>query len=137
MNYTYYRTIYFKDTDGAGVVYFANVLSICHESYENSLADFGINLKSFFSNPQLAIPITHANIDFYQPLYCGQQIKVLLYPQKLTASKFHVNYEIMSLSDIMLGKAHTNHVCINPSTRTKIDLPKYIDQWLKHSNECD
>ncbi|MDJ0549913.1 MAG: 1,4-dihydroxy-2-naphthoyl-CoA hydrolase, partial [Microcystis aeruginosa] len=33
---SYERLIYLADTDAAGVVYFAHLLSICHEAYEFS-----------------------------------------------------------------------------------------------------
>jgi 1,4-dihydroxy-2-naphthoyl-CoA hydrolase len=56
MFFTYNRTVRFQDTDAAGVVYFANVLSMCHEAYEASLAASGINLKSFFNNPTVLFP---------------------------------------------------------------------------------
>ncbi|MFS8118916.1 MAG: acyl-CoA thioesterase, partial [Microcoleus sp.] len=45
MSFSYTRTVRFQDTDAAGVVYFANVLAMCHEAYEASLAASGINLK--------------------------------------------------------------------------------------------
>ena len=50
MSFYYRRIVHFQDTDAAGVVYFVNVLAICHEAYEASLAAFDINLKVFFSN---------------------------------------------------------------------------------------
>ena len=45
MPFVYRRTIRFADTDAAGVVFFPNYLAICHEAYEESLADDGIELK--------------------------------------------------------------------------------------------
>ena len=38
MPFTYARTVHFPDTDAAGVVFFPNYLSICHEAYEEALA---------------------------------------------------------------------------------------------------
>jgi len=37
---------------------------MCHEACEESLAVSGINLKVFFSNPVVAVPIVHASVDF-------------------------------------------------------------------------
>ena len=48
MPFEYPRTIRFADTDAAGVVYFAQILSICHEAYEASLQASGIELRQFF-----------------------------------------------------------------------------------------
>lgn len=47
-NFIYSRKIHFADTDSAGVVYFSNLLSICHEAYEEVLLSLGINLSNFF-----------------------------------------------------------------------------------------
>lgn len=60
MAFIYDRTIHFSETDSAGVVYFANILTLCHEAYEASLVASGIELRSFFSSKEIAVPITHA-----------------------------------------------------------------------------
>jgi 1,4-dihydroxy-2-naphthoyl-CoA hydrolase len=132
MAFTHNRTVRFQDTDAAGVVYFANVLSICHEAYEASLAASGINLKSFFNNPTAAIPIIHASVDFLRPMFCGDKLLIHLTPQQLAENKFEIAYQIVeaSSSEQQLAKAITRHVCINPITRTRTQLPEAITHWL-------
>jgi len=34
MAFVYGRTIRFQETDAAGVIYFSNVLVLCHEAYD-------------------------------------------------------------------------------------------------------
>jgi 1,4-dihydroxy-2-naphthoyl-CoA hydrolase len=133
MPYTYNRTVRFQDTDAAGVVYFANVLSMCHEAYEASLAASGINLQSFFSNPVAAIPIIHASVDFRRPMYCGDELLIHLMPQQLDDNKFEIAYQIVAASSSQqeLAKAITKHICIEPTTRTRTQLPEAIMQWLR------
>lgn len=132
MPFTYHRTIHFSDTDAAGVVYFANVLSMCHEAYEASLAASGINLKLFFSNPAAAIPITHASVDFFRPMFCGDELVIHFTPEQLSENKFEIAYQIVAASsEELLAKAITRHVCIDPRTKQKIPLPDAIGQWLK------
>ncbi|HEY9664175.1 MAG TPA: thioesterase family protein, partial [Allocoleopsis sp.] len=92
MPFTYHRTIRFSDTDAAGVVYFANVLSICHEAYEASLAASGVDLKEFFRGQTIAVPIVHAEIDFLQPLFCGESYVIQMQPTLLGDHKFAINY---------------------------------------------
>ena len=130
--FTYHRTVRFSDTDAAGVVYFANVLSMCHEGYEASLAASGINLKSFFNNLEVAIPITHASVDFLRPMFCGDEVLIRLMPQQLNEYKFEIAYEIVAVSsEEVLIKAITRHVCINPMSRKKTGLPDGIVQWFR------
>lgn len=130
MTFTYNRTIRFSDTDAAGVVYFANLLSICHEAYEASLEASGINLKDFFSNSSVAFPIVHANVDFFRPMFCGDNLDVQLIPQNLGVDKFEIAYEIL-VNDVVFVKAITRHVCIDVSSRSKRELTPLMMQWLE------
>ncbi len=129
MSFTYHRTVRFRDTDAAGVVYFANVLAICHEAYEESLEISGINLQDFFGKSSLAFPIVHSSIDFIRPMFCGNKLVVSLIPQKLTVDKFEINYEIL-IAEMIVSKAVTRHVCIDTNTRQKNKLPSHMVKWL-------
>lgn len=135
MQFIYHRTVRFQDTDAAGVVYFANVLSICHEAYEASLAIFGIELQLFFTNPTIAIPIIHASVDFRRPMYCGDQLQIELISQQLDEHKFEITYLIIAISlpQKPLATALTRHICIEVESKTRTLLPEQIRQWLSCS----
>ncbi len=134
MPFDYRRTIRFQDTDAAGVVYFADVLKICHEAYEESLIASGILLKSFFWAAPVAIPVVHANIDFLKPMVCGDLVTVRLMPERLATDTFSIHYEIFVGDEPsrLAGKALTRHVCINPATRVRQELPELATRWLNH-----
>ncbi len=129
MNFTYNRIVRFQDTDAAGVVYFANILGICHEAYEESLRVSGIDLRTFFTNPTVISPIVHASVDFFRPIFCGDNLVINLFPQKLGLSKFEISYEI-SHNEVIAAKAISRHVCIDVNTRSKLELPDEIKLWL-------
>lgn len=151
MTFQYQRTIHFHDTDAAGVVYFANVLSICHEAYEASLQSVGIELRAFFGDRHRAIPIVHASVDFFQPMFCGETYRVELIPTATNASEFAITYHIYpeaqanptplpeedektaarSPNKRATAKAHSRHVCIHPSERQRLELSPTITHWLK------
>ena len=130
MPFTYNRTVRFQDTDAAGVVYFANVLGICHEAYEESLEASSINLKEFFTNPSVGFPIVHASVDFLRPMFVGDKLLINLIPQKIGGDKFEVTYEI-TVGEVVVAKAITRHVCIDVSSRSKQELSDEIVQWLE------
>ncbi|HEY9647245.1 MAG TPA: thioesterase family protein [Chroococcidiopsis sp.] len=135
MTFTYLRIVHFQDTDAAGVVYFANALAIAHEAYEASLVAAGIDLKAFFRDPELAVPIVHASVDFMRPMYCGDRLQIYLKPQILKDYSFEIDYAIHTDSDTqpLLSRAMTRHVCIHPSSRAKLDIPKPLQQWLQQT----
>ncbi|MEO1428128.1 MAG: thioesterase family protein [Cyanobacteria bacterium J06633_8] len=130
MSFTYNRTIRFQDTDAAGVVYFANVLAICHEAYEAGLEYLGIDIKQFFTNPSTAFPIIHADVDFMRPMYCGDKLFVDLTPLRIRTEEFEVDYKL-SINDKLVAKAMTRHVCIDVASRKKIGLSAEIVKCLE------
>jgi 1,4-dihydroxy-2-naphthoyl-CoA hydrolase len=136
MSFSYNYTIQFRDTDAAGVGYFASIVSICHVAYEASLIETGIDLKLFVSNPEFAVPITHVAADFLRPLYCGDRVTISLTPQEIDRGKFEINYQILAIDpqsvdlQILAATATTKHVVIDPQTRKRQDAPGSIAQWL-------
>ncbi|NCO75670.1 MAG: acyl-CoA thioesterase [Cyanobacteria bacterium] len=128
--FSYQRKIYFADTDGAGVVYFTNLLSICHESYEEYLSYLTINLQEFFTNKLIAIPIIHAQIDFFKPLFCGDVIIITLEGKLINNKVFEISYEIYK-ENVLIAKALTRHICINPQSRKTQEIPLIIKKELE------
>lgn len=133
MSFTHTRTVYLADTDAAGVVYFASGMQMCHEAYEASLDSVGVSLQQFLTEGKVAIPIVHAAIDFFRPLYCGDKLQISLSVVRLKDSEFEVAYKIASLSNLdkVAIAANTKHVCIDPQTRNRILLPNAIAHWLE------
>jgi 1,4-dihydroxy-2-naphthoyl-CoA hydrolase len=132
MSFAYHRTIRLSDTDAAGVVYFANVMQICHEAYEESLANAKINLNQFLNNSSIALPIVHASVDFFRPLVCGDRIVISLETKQLSDNEFAIDYSIVREDDLnrVVATAKTRHVCINTGDRKRINLPDPLDRWL-------
>lgn len=131
MSFIFTRTVRFQDTDAAGVVYFANILSICHEAWEESLAASGIELQLFFRNQTFATPIIHTSSDFFRPLYCGDRLTIHLTPQQLSSDTFEVNYQVFNPAEKLVAQVTIKHICINSVSRKRQELPTEIKQWLQ------
>ncbi|XGV97749.1 MAG: acyl-CoA thioesterase [Leptolyngbya sp. BL-A-14] len=133
MPFVHRRVVRFSDTDAAGVVYFANVLAICHEAYEASLAAVGVDLKTFFGGVEVAFPIAHASVDFFRPMVCGDHLEIHLTPKLLQDSEFEIAYAVFREGALerSVSNACTRHVCIDPATRKRQPLPANISQWLE------
>jgi 1,4-dihydroxy-2-naphthoyl-CoA hydrolase len=140
VSFNYNYTIQLRDTDAAGVVYFANIVSICHTAYEASLIRSGIDLKQFVNNPEFAVPISHVSADFFRPLFCGDRVTIQLTTASINSCKFEIKYQILSTdneSNISIdpplavsATAITRHVVINPRTRKRQELPQALADWL-------
>lgn len=135
--FNYQRRIYLKDTDAAGVVYFTQGLTICHEAYEASLAESGISLQQTITAGKTALPIVHAEIDWLRPLFCGDRIQVKLNTRLVNSSEFAIDYQISPTDKLeqIVVQAQTRHVCINPQLRQRADLPEAMLNWLNYSQQ--
>lgn len=126
MNFIYRRRIYFAETDAAGVVYFANFLSLCHEAYEEALRNSGIELNQLFKDKNIVVPIVHAECDYMRPLECGDEIEIEVQPTIETPDSFSITYELFRLKPARKrsARAQTKHVCIGANDRKRHPLPQ-------------
>lgn len=142
MSFCYFRVVRFHETDAAGVVYFANLLTLCHEAYEASLAA-AVDLRQFFSGAgETAVPIVHAEADFYQPLFCGDAIAITLTPKQLSPHSFEVTYSVTAQRPHSppglgepLAQALTRHVCISTQGRRRHPLTPDLARWIDSLSE--
>jgi 1,4-dihydroxy-2-naphthoyl-CoA hydrolase len=132
MPFAYPRTVHFSDTDAAGVVFFANYLAICHEAYEESLPAAGIELKSFFSDHGVVIPIAKSEAEYLRPISCGDKLSVTVLPKALSENSYEIRYEITRLGSPAkcAARVRTEHVCIDSATRVRKPLPKKLADWI-------
>jgi 1,4-dihydroxy-2-naphthoyl-CoA hydrolase len=132
MAFTYNRTVHFADTDAAGVVFFANYLSICHEAYEEALAASGIVLKTFFADNGIVIPVAKSEAEYRRPLSCGDRLGVKVQPRSLSDNSYEISFEITRLGtqDKSAALVRTEHVCIDSETRARRPLPLPLAAWV-------
>jgi 1,4-dihydroxy-2-naphthoyl-CoA hydrolase len=132
MAFSYERTIHFADTDAAGVVFFANYLTICHEAYEESLSASGIDLKTFFSDNGIVIPVAKSEAEYRRPLFCGDKVTVSVSPLLLSDDTYEVRFEMMRQGSAAkrAARVRTEHVCIDSRSRERKTLPAPLSAWI-------
>lgn len=137
MSFNYEYTIGLRDTDAAGVVYFASIVSIFHVAYEASLIESEINLKYLINSSEVVIPIGSVTANFLRPLFWGDRITISLTPQAIDRSTFEIQYQILADRQLM-ATATTKHIVIDRQTRKRqalpADLDRWLTQWSKQSN---
>lgn len=122
--FIYERRIYLADTDGAGVVYFNQFLQICHEAYESWLFSQHLSLQNVIEAGKFAMPLIHAEIDFFAPAHCGDRLLVHLQIQLGSPHRFLCDYDITQAdAGITIARAQTHHLCIALPERKKSPLP--------------
>jgi 1,4-dihydroxy-2-naphthoyl-CoA hydrolase len=132
MPFKYPRTVHFADTDAAGVVFFANYLAICHEAYEESLSASGIDLKRFFSDEGVVVPVSKSEAEYLRPISCGDKLEITVSPKALSENSYEIRFEVTRLGSPAkcAGRVRTEHVCIDSGTRSRKALPGPLARWV-------
>jgi 1,4-dihydroxy-2-naphthoyl-CoA hydrolase len=133
MSFTYQRAIHFSDTDAAGVVFFANYLAFCHDAYEEALAAVGIDLKTFFADHGVVVPIAKSEASYLRPLYAGDKIRITVAPTLLSENSYTLSCEVLKLGafEKIAARVRTEHVCIDSKTRGRLPLPSALAAWVR------
>jgi len=133
MPFNYDRTVHFADTDAAGVVFFANYLAICHEAYEESLSASGIDLRAFFADNEIVIPVTKSEAEYRRPISCADRLRVSVHPKSLSGDSYEIHFEITRLGrpEKNAARIRTEHVCIDSATRARKALPGALSAWVR------
>ena len=133
MPFAYHRTIHFADTDAAGVVFFANYLAICHEAYEEALGTAGLDLKTFFADHGIVVPIARSSAEYLRPLHPGDKVRVDLTVAALSENSYAVSFALVRLGERekVAGRVRTEHVCIKTPSRERFALPAALAAWVR------
>jgi 1,4-dihydroxy-2-naphthoyl-CoA hydrolase len=132
MSFAYSRNIHFRDTDAAGVVFFANYLVLCHEAYEEALAAAGLEISTLFSSNDLLVPIAKSSAEYLRPLRVGDRVRITVKPEPVSANSFALNYEVFRVGppEKLAARVRTEHVSTSPRLRERVSLPPALVAWI-------
>ncbi len=134
------RSVRFGENDPAGVIHFHQLLKWCHESWEESLQKYGINLSEIFPSSLtieetslVALPIVHCKANFWAPIRTGDDLLIKLSPKKIDLGTFEVETKFHSQNKIV-AEGLLRHKAINSQTRLPCELPDKVDRWIEASS---
>ena len=131
------KKVKFGDCDSAGVIHFHNLLRWAHESWEESLELYGINLKEIFpsmkNDTKKIFPIINCEANFLYPIELGDKLKINILPKKINNHLFEVNISFYK-DTIIVAKTKVIHCVLDSVDRKKVDLPESLELWIEASN---
>jgi 1,4-dihydroxy-2-naphthoyl-CoA hydrolase len=126
------RTITLRQTDAAGVLFFAEQLALVHDVEEELFASVGFPVGVVLREHPFALPIVHAETDFLAPLVVGDVVTVALTVEHVGASSFVIGHVVTKDGrDAKVGAGKIVHVCIDKVTRQKTPLPSTLAERLR------
>jgi len=133
--FTYQRTIYLRETDATGVLYFSEQLKLGLEALEAYFLSKGFTLQQMIEEADFLMPIVHAEADFIAPLRVGDQVEINLSLGSMGTSSFTLQTRIFDPKrDLEVGTTKIIHVIISKETGKSIPIPEKLQHFIKEKS---
>lgn len=126
-------TVRLKDTDAAGVIYFASQLVFAHETFEAFLDNAGLPLGRLLAEADYALPVVHCEADYRRAVGVGDHLTVEMTVGEVGKSSFTLDYALSRDGD-EVGRCRIAHAAIDRGTLRPIPLPAEVRDHLLASS---
>lgn len=117
--FIYRRIIRMRDTDATGALYFANLLQIALEAFEEFLYNSAFSLQEMIEDKSLLFPIVHAEADFLSPIFIGDPMEVHLTLKETGTTSFTLASDFFKKGK-RVGTALIVHVVYSQERKTAV-----------------
>ncbi len=136
------QLVHFGDADPQGIVYFAKISQWAHEVIEEYWASTKIGWFGWFQNNEFAVPLRHAEQDFFSPMTVGVEFTAKLFVSEITESsiRFKVDFllpkrethsdSVQATERSVAATAQSVHVFVDRVSFKKLPVPKTIRDLL-------
>jgi acyl-CoA thioester hydrolase len=100
-------TVYFEDTDTAGVVYYANYLKFMERARSDMLRAVGIDQQEMLGSDGSAYYVVHVDIRYRSPGRLGEDIQVVSTVEQVRASSVHIHQRVMRGPELLADASVT------------------------------
>ena len=94
-------TVYFEDTDTAGVVYYANYLKFMERARSDMIRAVGVDQGAALRSDGSAYFVTHVNIRYRAPARLGDDLVVVSTVEAVRAASVDIHQRVMRGQEIL------------------------------------
>lgn len=123
-------TVHFNECDPAGILFFGNIFTLAHQSFEDFLNQNPETYHEYFASRQFAFPLIKAEAQFQRPMCLGKTYQIQLEITEIRNSSFQVLIQFLQAQETC-AVVNTVHVCIDKLTQKKSDLPLSLRSFLE------
>ncbi len=129
--FTHSRSIFLKETDATGVIYFTSLFQYSLEAFEMFLNEKSISLSQIFAKGYF-MPIVHAEADYKAALKAGDTISIELSLSHIGNRSFSIDSIIRIVPDFReAGRVKIVHAFIKQGDEKSSEIPSEIRDLLK------
>lgn len=121
--------IRFRDADPARIMYFANLISLAHDVFEEFIDQTPIGWKGWFKENPYMIPIRHVEADYKAPFLPGQSYQVEVRVASFGETSFKMKY-VFTQGEKLHGTVLMVHSVLDKNLQ-KTPLPELFKKTLQ------
>jgi acyl-CoA thioester hydrolase len=120
--------VYWEDTDGGGVVYYANYLRFMERARTEWLRALGYSQAALAADPGILFMVLNVNVDYRSPARLDDALVVSCEPQRegRASLRFAQRIHRDELSGPLLVEASVRVACVDSKTFRPKRLPEFI-----------
>lgn len=120
--YTHKTTLRLRDTDAAGVLYFAAVFDLAHEAFEAFMESVGMDIGLILRSTHYDLPVVHAEAAYRKPILPGERLTIDVFSERLGDTSFTLLYRLRNSDDDEVAEVRITHVMMDRKEGVKKEL---------------
>lgn len=128
--YVHRTTLRFRDTDAAGIIYFASYFTLAHEALEACMLHHGLGVGRVLREKEYILPLVHADGDFAAPLRVDDEVVIAVTAVRVGTTSFTMQFVMTTPTGKHVCTAHTAHVVLNRSEENSMPIPDEVREVL-------
>jgi acyl-CoA thioester hydrolase len=126
-------TVYYEDTDAAGLVYHANYLKFFERARTEWLRDVGFEQRILLNEQRVAFAVRNMEIEFLKPALLDDVVEVTVNIVKQGRASLVLSQSIVCGAQT-LCTANVRVACIDVDTGKPIGIPKSVMAELNNAS---
>jgi acyl-CoA thioester hydrolase len=123
--------VYWEDTDGGGIVYYANYLKYLERARTEWLRSLGQSQSEQLRERGLAFTVIQVNVEYHRPARLDDELTITVGPERIggTVVRFNQSIHRVNPQDLLVT-AQVRVACIDMRTMRPTRLPAYLTQEI-------
>jgi acyl-CoA thioester hydrolase len=126
--------IYWEDTDGGGVVYYANYLRFFERARTEWLRERGLDQSRLKAEDDIVFAVRRVEVDYRLPARLDDQVTVTAVVTEVGRSRVRFTQSILR-GDEILAEAVIDTACLRAGSFKPVRIPQHLQQVLEGTSE--
>jgi acyl-CoA thioester hydrolase len=123
--------VYWEDTDGGGIVYYANYLRFLERARTEWLRSLGYSQQQLSHAPGILFAVTGLSVEYRRPARLDDELTITCEPRRERATSMRFLQRIhRAPEDDLLVEAEVRVVCVDARTLRPKRLPNFLTDAL-------